>query len=133
MSACFADANRDGLLDLYVASVHSGQRWFGNSATLQRYLFTSVGERTIFEDYPLYQEIYKYLDGDWADFGEKVIRGNSLMLNQGDGRFNNVTESCQTNPHGWYWSSAVFDFDNDGQQDIYSVNGWITGRHKDDL
>ena len=81
----------------------------------------------------LYREIYNYLDGDWADFGEKVIRGNSLMLNQGDGTFRNVTEQCQTNPHGWYWSSTCFDFDNDGQQDLYTVNGWITGKHKDDL
>jgi hypothetical protein len=133
MSATFEDIDNDADLDIYVASVHSGQRWFGNSATLQRYLLTSIQEGTIFEDYPLYREIFDIVGGDWQNFGEEVIRGNSLMLNNGDGSFADVSERCRVNPHGWYWSSAIFDFDNDCVQDIYSVNGWITGKEKDDL
>ena len=133
MSASFEDIDNDGDLDIYKAAVHSGQRWFGNSATLQRYFLTSMQEGTILEDYPLYREIYSMIDGKWREFGEKVIRGNSLLLNNGDGTFADVTEKSHVNPHGWYWSSAIFDFDNDGIQDIYAVNGWVTGKEKDDL
>ena len=133
MSASFEDIDNDGDLDIYKAAVHSGQRWFGNSATLQRYFINSIQEGTILEDYPLYREILGNIDGKWQGFGERVIRGNSLLLNNGDGTFADVTEKSRVNPHGWYWSSAIFDFDNDGIQDIYTVNGWVTGREKKDL
>ena len=73
------------------------------------------------------------MQNDWSQLGDQVTRGNMLMLNNGDGTFQDVTEATRVNPHGWYWSSSMFDFDNDGLQDIYSVNGWITGKTKDDL
>ena len=37
------------------------------------------------------------------------------------------------NPHGWYWGSLLLDYDNDGWQDIYAVNGWITAASEKDL
>lgn len=133
MSASWADIDNDSDLDLYVAAVHSGQRWFGNSATLHRYLLSSVQEGTIWDDHPLYREMYSLIEGDWNQFGEQVINGNTLMLNSGDGTFTDVTEDSGCNPHGWYWSSCVFDYDNDGLQDVYTVNGWITGHSTADL
>ena len=133
MSSTFGDMDNDGDLDLYVANVHSGQRWFGNEATLKNYIATSLKQGTMGEDRALFEEMYKLIDGDWLTFGDRVIRGNSLMLNNGDGTFTDVTESSGVNPHGWFWGSINFDYDNDGWQDIYAVDGWITGDKSVDI
>jgi hypothetical protein len=133
MSSVFADVNNDGQMDIYFASVHSGQRWYGQAATLNQYLLTSIKQGTIFEDFAAYKEIYQNIGLDWSDFGGRVVKGNTLLMNDGKGNFKQVTEDARANPFGWYWSSAVFDYDNDGRQDIYSVNGWITGKKTDDL
>ncbi|HZY89028.1 MAG TPA: VCBS repeat-containing protein [Gemmataceae bacterium] len=133
MSATFGDINNDGHLDLYVSKVHSGQRWYGQATTLHKYLLTSLREGTLREDYPLYKELYSLVGADWHSLGDKVIKGNSLLLNDGAGRFRDVAEEANANPFGWYWGSAMFDFDNDGRQDIFAANGWISGHTKDDL
>jgi hypothetical protein len=133
MSASFADIDNDGDLDIYIAGVHSGQRWFGNAVTLQRYFFTSLQEGTIVDDFPLYRELLGLIGSDWKKLGERVIRGNALILNNGDGTFTDATEQSGTNPHGWYWGCQIADLDHDGLQDIYASNGWITGKSHEDL
>ena len=133
MSSTFGDVNNDGNLDIYFASVHSGQRWYGQAATLHQYLLTSIKQQTAYEDFPVYREIYQNIGLDWSNLGARVVKGNTLLMNDGQGNFNEVTEQARANPFGWYWSSMIFDYDNDGRQDIYSVNGWITGKKMDDL
>jgi hypothetical protein len=132
MSATFADADNDADLDLYVSNVHSGQRWFGNKATLQNYIANTLRQREFFGDAAIYDQLVELADDKWA-LGDRVIRGNSLFRNDGEKGFADVTEEAQVNPHGWYWGSLFFDFDNDGRQDIYAANGWITGKEPDDL
>jgi hypothetical protein len=133
MSATFGDINNDGHLDIYTSKVHSGQRWYGQAATMHKYLLTSVRQGTLAEDLPLYKELYGLIGMEWHTFGDRTVRGNSLLLNNGKGKFRDVAEETRSNPFGWYWGSVMFDYDNDGRQDIYAVNGWISGRSKDDL
>jgi hypothetical protein len=132
MSASFADLDNDCDLDIFVSNVHSGQRWFGNEATLKNYMVTSIKQGAISEDKAMFDEIMELMDGKWATVGDRVVRGNSMFLNE-NGTFADVSENYHINPHGWYWGSVVFDYDNDGLQDIYAVNGWITGTNPDDL
>jgi hypothetical protein len=132
MSSTWGDIDNDGDLDIYVSDVRSGQRWYGQAATLYKYLLTSTRQGTMLEDFGTYKEIYQNAGDDWMDYGDKVVKGNALYLNDG-GKFADVSEATNANPFGWYWSSTMFDYDNDGRQDIYAVNGWITAKSTADL
>ncbi|MEO0471722.1 MAG: VCBS repeat-containing protein [Bacteroidota bacterium] len=53
---------------------------------------------------------------------------NSLLLNQGkqaDGKpyFSNVAQMAGVSSTGWSWAPLLFDFDNDGWQDLFVSNG----------
>ena len=64
--------------------------------------------------------------------GTMIGKGNSLFRNNRDGTFAEVKDSHTTRA-GWGWGVAFFDMDNDTNLDIYAVNGWISGKNKDDL
>jgi hypothetical protein len=133
MSASWGDLDGDGDLDIYVSDVHSGQRWYGQAATLYKYLMTSTRQGTIFSDFPAYKEIYGMVGADWSSYGDQVVKGNALYLNDGSGHFKEVTERSRTNPFGWFWGNTTLDYDGDGRLDIYAANGWISSKSKDDL
>ncbi|MBZ0113950.1 MAG: VCBS repeat-containing protein [Thermoanaerobaculia bacterium] len=133
MSSTWGDIDNDGDFDIYVSNVHSGQRWYGQAATLRQYLLTSLRQGTMRQDFPLYREIFAYAGSDWRNYGDRMVKGNSLLLNQSERGFEEVAEAAHANPFGWYWGSGMLDYDYDGRLDIYAANGWITGKTHDDL
>jgi hypothetical protein len=52
--------------------------------------------------------------------------GNKLWLNQGGQEFASAERTHMDSGNmGWSWSGVFGDFDNDGDEDLYVVNGWI--------
>src|SRR5207244_3419102 len=52
----------------------------------------------------------------------KMTYGNRLFLSNGDG-FRQASFNNQIARSGWSWGVAAFDFDNDGDLDLYIANG----------
>jgi tetratricopeptide (TPR) repeat protein len=110
MSAAFLDYDNDGHLDIYTGNMWTAA---GQRVTAQPGF---KGDAT-----PEIREIYR-----------RHTRGNSLFRNRGDGTFADVTLEARAEFGRWAWSSDAFDFDNDGWQDLYVVNGMFTRSHDEE-
>jgi Tfp pilus assembly protein PilF/peroxiredoxin len=104
MSAAFVDYDNDGRLDVYTGNMWTaaGQRVTGLPG------FMPDATRPI-------RDIYR-----------RHVRGNGLFRNRGDGTFADVTLAAGAEFGRWAWSSDAFDFDSDGWDDLYVVNGMFT-------
>jgi hypothetical protein len=110
MSAAWADYNNDGWMDLYVGNMFSGA---GNRIT--------------------YQERFKPGSGEVVGDYRRFARGNTLLKNRGDGTFEDVSVGAGVTVGRWAWSSLFVDINNDGWQDLFVANGYVTGDNPDDL
>ena len=111
MSATWSDYDRDGNMDLYVSSMFSGA---GNQIIPQANFNPTMADETR----------SKYL---------KMVRGNTLLKNAGQGRFADVTNPMAEGFAGWAWGAKFADLNNDGWEDLYVANGYISQPDKDDL
>jgi hypothetical protein len=104
MSVSWGDVNLDGNMDLYVSNMWSSA---GNRITYQRQFQPGAGGEAI------------------AAF-QRHARGNSLFVNSGDGVFVDASVEAGVAMGRWAWGSRFIDLNNDGLQDIYVANGFIT-------
>ncbi len=107
MGVAFGDYDNDGDLDLHVTNMSS-----------------TAGNRILSRLYPD------------ADAGSLVLKklavGNSLFANDGSGHFDDVTGDVGGLAAGWAFGGGFIDFNNDGWEDIYSPNGFISGKTMED-
>jgi hypothetical protein len=107
MGVSFGDYDNDGDLDLHVTNMSS-----------------TAGNRILNRIFPTQNP-----DGSLL---RKLASGNSLYENLGDGTFQNVTSAAGNFSTGWAWGGGFLDFDNDGWEDIYTPNGFISGKSMKD-
>ena len=53
-----------------------------------------------------------------------LFNGNRLYRNEGDGNFADATDLAGVRQGFWAWGSCFADFNNDGHQDLFIVNGF---------
>jgi tetratricopeptide (TPR) repeat protein len=111
MSACWFDFDGDGRQDIY-----AGNMW--SSAGMR------VSGQKIFHEQDPESIRVQY---------RRHARGNSLYKNQGNGHFENVSATTGAEIGRWAWSSDAWDFDHDGNPDLYIANGYISGPDSPDL
>ena len=107
MGVSFGDYNNDGLLDLHVTNMSS-----------------TAGNRILARLFPK--------DTPKENVLKKLAAGNSLYQNVGKGRFKDVTSDIGGLSAGWAWGGGFVDIDNDGWEDLYSPNGFISGKSMKD-
>ncbi len=110
MSSTWFDYDNDGHDDLYAVNMWEAA---GKRVTAQKQFMPGVAE-----------EIRKVYRQD--------ARGNTLLHAEG-AKFRDVSDDTGTRVSGWNWSSSAWDLDQDGFQDLYVVNGFISGQSSRDV
>ena len=125
------DLDDDGDLDVYVANDYGPDKLYRNNGDGT---FTDVTRDAIGVDGDAGMNVDM---GDFDGDGRLDIyvtnitnrtfdQGNMLWKNLGGLRFVNVAGVTNARDGGWGWGAKFFDFDNDGDLDIYTVNGFVS-------
>lgn len=131
-SAIFSDIDDDRDPDLLLSSDFRSSKVFRNNGDGT---FLDITDRDVVIDRNgMGNAVGDYdNDGDMDWFVSSIIQtadlpdpnvGNRLYRNRGDGSFEDVTDLAGVADGGWGWGSCMEDFDNDGDLDIFHVNGW---------
>ena len=153
LAASFADYDDDGDADLYVANDYGGNRLYRNggdgtfedATAAASAADTGFGMGVTWFDPDLDGDLDLYVSNMYSTAGSRILarssgklsdaqlerirklaRGNTFLENQGDGTFGDKTAEAGVARAGWAWSSAQYDYDNNGSPDLYVVNGFRT-------
>jgi hypothetical protein len=129
MGSVFGDIDNDGLVDLYVPKG-------GRIEVEANRLFKNVGDNKFVEitdkagvagkdfSYSAAMADYDndgYLDIYVANYG--VGAKNILYRNNGDSTFTDVSATAGVADASWSWGATFADVNNDGNPDLYVING----------
>jgi enediyne biosynthesis protein E4 len=135
----FADIDNDGWLDLLISGDYGSSQLFINN---QDGTFTLTTTDVISDENGMGGAVGDYdNDGDLDWFVTSIydyrpqeeypwgITGNRFYQNDGAGNFSDVTDETGTRIGFWGWGACFADFNNDGWQDLFHVNGYSGGGH----
>ncbi|MFK7911311.1 MAG: FG-GAP repeat domain-containing protein [Akkermansiaceae bacterium] len=111
MSTSWADYDRDGWMDIFVAN-----------------MWSSAGNRITFQD-----RFKSNASPEAKRRFQRVARGNTLLHNQGDGTFADHSAQAGIEMGRWAWGTNFIDLNNDGWEDVVVANGYITTEDTGDL
>jgi hypothetical protein len=126
------DLNNDGWQDIYLACDYGTDRMYLNNADGT---FREVTEKAIGIDTRkgMNAELGDYDNDGWLDVyvtnitDEYMKECNMLWHNNHDGTFTDISKETNTCATLWGWSAKFGDWDNDGWQDLFVVNGLRSG------
>lgn len=104
MAHTLADFNLDGALDIFVIGM--------SSTTMRRLNHMGLAR----EGFP-----------EFVDMRTRLGYGNRMYCAVGLGKYEQPAFKDHVARSGWSWGVTSFDFDSDGDMDIYVANGHITG------
>lgn len=122
------DFNNDGLQDIYLACDFGTDHVFLNNGNGT---FHEVTEKATGWDSKkgMNVDVADYNNDGWLDiyvtniYDDYMKECAMLWQNMGDGTFTDVSQEVGVCDTGWGWAAKFADFDNDGWQDLFVVNG----------
>ena len=132
----FADLNNDGLVDLVLVCDFRKTQFYLNNGDGQFRNVTGTNV-TITDQHGMGHTIGDFNnDGSLDVFVSSIFNssenGSALYRNQGDGTFVDIAAAAGVVDGFWGWGSSFGDLDNDGDLDLYHVNGfpfaWESGK-----
>jgi hypothetical protein len=118
MGITWGDYDNDGYLDIFISNMYANSRWA---------LFHPDFPPPV----PWYYSWVPRSDVDTII--NENTRGSTLLHNNGDGTFTDVSDAAGVRDTQWGWGAEFLDYNNDGRLDIYASNGFVTGPLPDDI
>jgi hypothetical protein len=152
-AAGFVDIDEDGDQDLYVANdwgknrfyLNNGSGHFEDIAPANKSNHPGAGMSVLWADIDNSGAFDLYVSNMYSNAGSRILpysglhqttvknallsaaAGNVLYLDPTPQAATDVTASYAVADGGWAWGAIAFDYDLDGDQDIYQANGYLTG------